>query len=209
MDDYIQQTIDVYDQMALEYAQQAEKYGVPTERKKFCSLLPPGGMILDAGCGPGRDSAYFIENGFGVVGVDLSDNLLAIARMKAPGAQYIRMNLLDLDFSVNTFDGIWACASLHHLRYTDVPGVISRCYTMLKTSGIFFVLVKSGSGEHVKKESSIPDKKRLFSYYSMEYVTTILTDAHFHILDCYTLDENILHPERKGQWWIACFAQKT
>lgn len=208
MDDYVKQTIAVYDQTASEYAKKVDKYGVPNERKKFCTLLPEGGKILDAGCGPGRDSAYFIANGFSVVGVDLSENLLTIARKKAPEGQFIHMNLLNLDFPNATFDGIWACASLHHLRHVDVPGVISRCYTILKDSGVLFLLVKAGSGEHLKKELSIPDKKRFFSYYCTQHVTTILQDAHFHILDCYALDEGALYPERKGQWWIACFAQK-
>lgn len=209
MDDYVKQTIALYDQTASEYAQKVEKYGVLNERKKFCTLLPPGGNVLDAGCGPGRDSAYFNANGFSVVGVDLSDNLLAIARKKAPGVQFIHMNLLNLDFPNATFDGIWACASFHHLRHVDVPGVVSRCHTILKKSGILFVLVKAGSGEHMKKEPSIPDKKRFFSYYSTEYVSSMLKHANFHILDCYALDEGALYPERKGQWWIACFAQKV
>ena len=42
--------------------------------------LPPGGLVLDAGCGPGLVAAAFLEAGFRLVGVDLSAEMIARAR---------------------------------------------------------------------------------------------------------------------------------
>ena len=36
----------------------------------FLALIPAGGQILDAGCGSGRDSRFFIQKGYGVTAMD-------------------------------------------------------------------------------------------------------------------------------------------
>lgn len=84
MDDYVLKTIHVYDVIARDYAKKRTDYAPEPEREKFIERIFPKGKILDAGCGPGRDSAFFEERGLQVVGIDLSEKLLEIAKQKAP-----------------------------------------------------------------------------------------------------------------------------
>lgn len=79
---------------------------------RFANSLEPGSRILDAGCGPGRDLARFAALGHHPVGVDLNADFVAAAKKHGP-AQVA--DLRDLPFAADTFDGIWACASLVHL----------------------------------------------------------------------------------------------
>lgn len=79
-DDHVTKTIGVYNAMADEYAKKLNDYAPRPEQEKFVSLLPKNATILDAGCGPGRDCEYFVKKGLKVVGVDLSDKLLDIAK---------------------------------------------------------------------------------------------------------------------------------
>lgn len=47
-------------------------------------LLPPPARILDAGCGTGRVAARLVELGYDVVGVDVDNNMLDVARAESP-----------------------------------------------------------------------------------------------------------------------------
>ena len=71
-------TIDYYDRNADEYASRtlfelAELY------LTFREYVPRGGRILDAGCGAGRDTRYFIEHGYIVISFDGSGEMVVSA----------------------------------------------------------------------------------------------------------------------------------
>jgi len=52
-------------------------------------IIPPGSKVLDMACGTGRHSILFAENGFSVTAVDLSKNLLSIAKESSRAAGVI------------------------------------------------------------------------------------------------------------------------
>ena len=62
----------------------------------FCSgLLAPGGRVLDAGCGTGRVGIRLAELGHDVVGVDVDESMLAVARRTAPDLTWVTGDLAD------------------------------------------------------------------------------------------------------------------
>lgn len=74
-------------------------------------MLPARGRLLDLGCGTGRHLAHFARLGWRVVGVDLSEPMLAraAAKLKAagPAAELYRADLLDLSFlPAGAFDAV-------------------------------------------------------------------------------------------------------
>jgi SAM-dependent methyltransferase len=54
------------------------------------------GLVVDLGCGSGLWARALLDAGFDVLGVDLSDDLLAIARRRAPEARFVAGSLLDV-----------------------------------------------------------------------------------------------------------------
>src|SRR5262249_399242 len=66
--------------------------------------LPPGGVVLDAGCGAGSESGFLHKAGWRVAGVDLSAAALALAAASQPGPVYMRADLLRLPFDGAVFD---------------------------------------------------------------------------------------------------------
>ena len=86
---------------------------------RFLELLPPGGTVLDLGCGSGRPMArYCIEKGFPVLGVDSSPELIALCRQRFPDQAWEVGDMRSLDLG-RRFDGILAWHSLFHLAPED------------------------------------------------------------------------------------------
>ena len=113
---------------------------------RFLSHVPAGGLILDAGCGSGRDTKAFLARGYRVRAFDASPELAGLA------AAHVGQNVSVRDFreieECACYDGIWACASLLHLPATDIPDALRRAWTALKAGGTFYLSFKLGDGEH-------------------------------------------------------------
>lgn len=81
----------------------------------LAALLPPGGAVLDLGCGMGDPIAAFLfSRGYRVTGVDASEALLGLARERLPGCEWIAADMRALDLG-RRFDGIVVWDSLFHL----------------------------------------------------------------------------------------------
>jgi SAM-dependent methyltransferase len=86
---------------------------------RFLALLPPGGSILDLGCGSGEPiAAYLIRSGYALTGVDSSPSMIAMCRERFPQNQFhvADMRTLAID---QRFDGILAWDSFFHLSPDD------------------------------------------------------------------------------------------
>lgn len=90
------------------------------EFRRICDEVGGGKSILDAGCAFGRDSAMFHGEGYKVVGIDMSDELLKKAFALSPDIDFKKMGIRDLKFSDNSFDGIRCHATLLHLTDEDI-----------------------------------------------------------------------------------------
>ena len=205
--DYVYKAIEIYDKNAKEYAQKTAHIP-PEERGEFPNLVKPGGKILDAGCGPGRDCAYFLEKGFQVVGVDLSEKLLEISRKKAPRATFHKQDLRSLKFPHNSFDAIWACASLVHLKRFEVPKVLHDFYSSLKPGGVLFILLKEGKGEADVIDDLSSDSARHFTYFEQNELKQILLKEQFDVRNIYTYSEKDRKLEGRDVTWVSAFCYK-
>jgi SAM-dependent methyltransferase len=68
--------------------------------------LQPGSRILEVGCGPGRHAHALADRGFDVLGVDISERFVALARETAPpGARFERIDARALSFD-GEFDAV-------------------------------------------------------------------------------------------------------
>ena len=117
---------------------------------RFARYLPSKSIVLDVGSGSGRDTRAFLERGFNVEAIDPSD---ALARLSSDftGIPTRVMPVEDLN-EVEKYDGIWACASLLHVREHDLPDVMTRIARALKSGGVLYVSFKLGEGERISSE---------------------------------------------------------
>jgi mutator protein MutT len=92
--------------------------------------------ILDLGCGAGRDSKVFIDAGFTVTALEASKELALLAEEHI-GQSVLNMRYQQLQVK-NTYDGIWACASLLHCPKSQIEYVMQNCIDALKEGGVFY-----------------------------------------------------------------------
>ena len=111
----------------------------------FLKYLEPGALILDFGCGSGRDSKYFLSKGYKVEACDGSEEMVRIASETA-GIPVRRMLFEELS-EVERYDGIFACASILHVPYAGLSDILARVERALKTGGILYVSFKYGTFE--------------------------------------------------------------
>ena len=111
----------------------------------FLPLIKIGGTILDAGCGPGRDSLAFIEQGFNVEAFDASNALAELATQLI--GKEVAVDTFQTYQTMAKFDGIWACASLLHVSFLELPNVMQRLSERLNVEGVFYCSFKYGNEE--------------------------------------------------------------
>lgn len=143
----MQNTLTYYNQNAAQFYTGTVSVDFTATRQRFLSYIPNPAVILDFGCGSGRDTKAFLDQGYQVEAIDGSEELCKLA------TQYTRIqvqHMLFQELSVKEkYDGIWACSSILHLPKDDLADVMRKMTTALKPNGIIYTSFKYGtfSGE--------------------------------------------------------------
>ena len=111
----------------------------------FLAQLKPGALILDFGCGSGRDSRYFLQKGYQVEACDGSEEMVRAAS-KTAGIPVRKMLFEELD-EEERYDGIFACASILHVPFEELPDILAKMERALKKDGAVYVSFKYGTFE--------------------------------------------------------------
>ena len=134
------------------------------------SYIPKASNILDLGCGSGRDSLEFIKKGYNVTSVDGSKEL-SLAASKIIGKEVICSRFEDLKLK-ESFDGVWACASLLHVNKDNILDVIKNISSNLKANGVFYMSFKYGDNEY------IDEKGRYFNCYTEKTFSELISKVN-------------------------------
>jgi SAM-dependent methyltransferase len=202
VEDEVSRTIKTYDDGAEKYSK--VNYCITPIRYALDLFVESigRGKILDAGCGHGRDARHLSELGFHIVGIDLSQGLLEIARRSAAIPSFCLMDLRKLGFLQGSFEGVWACASLLHLPKREAEPALREIRGILKPGGLIFTSLKVGEGENFVKAQEYGDKERFYAFYSMEEARKLFEEAGFEIME-----DLIEKSNGKNPAWINIFAR--
>src|SRR5258707_382818 len=183
-------TVAYYERCADSFVSATVHVDMASLYEPFLALVPEGGLILDAGCGSGRDSRAFVERGYRVRAFDASPELAARAsKVIGEPVSVLRFeNFGERD----SFDAIWACASLLHVPEAQLPSCISKLWAGLKPAGAFYLSFKFGDRERVVDGRHFTDatEERIRRWVSP------LTDVEG--IECWTTKD--ARPERQETW---------
>lgn len=167
-------TINYYNKNAKEFCEGTLNADMSWCRNMFLKYVVPGGYILDAGCGSGRDSKEFKELGYQVTAFDASEEICRFAT--AYLEQEVQCRRFEDVTEENQYDGIWASASLLHVAKKDLPDILARLKRALKTDGILYASFKYGETEKMRGERS-------FSDFTENQVKQLFLENGFEVLE--------------------------
>lgn len=177
-------TLDYYNKNSEEYFNSTLNVDMTNTYKAFLKLVPKGGKILDLGCGSGRDSMNFMKLGYEVTAIDGAKELAKKASVLL-GKEVILSTFEELELK-EKFHGIWACASLLHIKREDLIIVLNNLYNNLEDNGVFYMSFKYGEKEYVD------DKNRYFNCFTDESIISFINEnTKFNILDLYITEDKL------------------
>lgn len=136
-------TINYYNTNAKQFIQNTISVEFTQTQQRFLSKLKKGAFILDFGCGSGRDTRYFLDQGYQVDAIDGSEELCRLASQYT-GTKVRHMFFQDLS-AKEKYDGIWACSSILHLPLHELTEVMQKMSDALKADGIIYTSFKYGT----------------------------------------------------------------
>ena len=184
-------SFDYYNKNADDYFISTVDVDVSSIQTIFLSYLNKGMHILDAGCGSGRDSKYFIEQGYIVTAFDASE-VLADRASEYLG-QLVQVSLFQNFHSEKSFDAIWACASLLHVPAIDLPIVFVNLADYLKKEGVFYCSFKYGDNDSEYQG-------RHFTNVNEDRINHFLKNTSLLIKKLWITDD--VRPERSDEKWL-------
>jgi ubiquinone/menaquinone biosynthesis C-methylase UbiE len=155
--DWYHDIVATYDTIAEQYAADYfdELARKPFDRdllSRFAQRMPPGAKVCDIGCGPGHVARHLAKLGVDVMGVDISQAMVAIARKLNPTLLFEQGDMLGLQFANDSFAGITAFYSLIHIARPHVPQALGELFRVLTHGGRLLAAFHAGEGEvHVEE----------------------------------------------------------
>lgn len=197
------QELDKITGLTLEhYNQRAETFWESTRdhdvSQNIAALLrsiegEPPFVILDFGCGPGRDLKAFADLGHIAIGLEGAAPFAAMARQHS-GCTVWQQDFLKLDLPERHFDGVFANASLFHVPGQELPRVLRQLHACLKPGGVLF-----SSNPHGQNTEGW-NGERYCVYHDLETWRRYMLVAGFIELDHYYRPAGL---PREQQPWLA------
>jgi SAM-dependent methyltransferase len=147
VEEHEQITIAEYQSTAAAFRDGTWDHDVSQNRDALIAAMPKNpGKILDLGCGPGRDLVAFKQQGHTVLGLDATPAFVEMAQQLS-GCEVWQQSFLNLDLPPDTFDGIFANASLLHVPRADMVRVLQDLQRSLIPNGAIVMSMVRGDSE--------------------------------------------------------------
>ena len=140
----MQKTLSYYENNAKHLSQRYESANVDNIHKLLLNTFPPKSQLLEIGCGSGRDASFMYRNGYNILAIDGSKEMIAEAKRchhELEGSLEVMKIPDDLHFEPSSFDGIYSIATLMHLDKDKIDCTIEKIATILKFNSKFFFSV--------------------------------------------------------------------
>ena len=192
-------TLAYYNQFAKAYNETTLTIEFQSKREFLLKYLKPHAHILDLGCGSGRDSKAFLQQGYEVTAMDGSQVLCQLASETI--GQPVKCQLFSELDEINTYDAVWACASLLHLPTIELKQTLKKIEKALKDEGYFYASFKYGEFEGYREE-------RFFNDFTEESFKTLLKDIPTLTIIETEVTTDVI-PGRENVSWLNLMMKKT
>lgn len=208
--DVVKQTRRTYDHIAVDYSSKIDRLVSGSwvggfERALLDRLLSMvesvKPLILDLGCGNGKDTDHLRPQAAVAVGIDISYGMLKEATKRVPDGDFCQMDMRHLGFPGGLFDGVWANGCIYHVPKADFVLVLREIQRILGPSGVFSFNFKIGTGEQLEESPrSYAASPRFYAYYTTNEMERLLKQTGFAVMEEQLYPEKIFD-EQIAQFW--------
>lgn len=167
-------TVDVYERSAEAYAAARTTRSSPRARALRASL-PPAGLCLDLGCGPGHHLRFL---GRPTVAADAARAMLDQAAKRARGAHLVQCDLEQLPFRRQSLAGVWASKCHQHVPAERLPMALAELHHATAVGGRLELTMFQGDGTMIS-DDDFPG--RSFTLWQPGDVIDLLVGAGFTV----------------------------
>lgn len=178
-------TINAYNKNVKKFADKFMEYKTYIDMvTEFSKYIKIGDKILDLGCGPGNVAKCIRENvgDVEITGIDLSEEMLKIARLVNPHDKFICEDLRNINFDSESFDGVIMSFCIVHLFSEEAEIFIRKAVSYMKENGKLYISFMEGKNEGFEK-TSFSNDEIFFNYYSQTKIENELRKLNIRILN--------------------------
>ncbi len=191
-----EQTILAYNRNALRFNAKFADFAAYKEKivEFQKGFIPKSAKILDLGCGPGNNitTLQSLDDSYSFTGVDLSNDLLDIAKVNHPTCTFIHQNICTLKVE-EQYEIILASFCVVHLIHAETEGLIKYISESLVQGGNLYLSFMEGSSSGFESTSFSEDEV-FYNYYQVSDIVKMLKDCGLEVKEMSTQD----YPEQDG-----------
>jgi 2-polyprenyl-3-methyl-5-hydroxy-6-metoxy-1,4-benzoquinol methylase len=181
--DQYQETFTTWNKIAKVYEEKFMKIAIYNSSYDLflSSLQKNESLILDIGCGPGNISKYLLSKNklLKIYGIDTSINMIELARINNPSANFDAMDIREIKTLNTRFDGIISGFCIPYISQQETNFLIEDCNKLLNTNGIIYLSFVEG--EESKSgfiKNSVGDRV-YFYYHELKNILNSLLKNNF------------------------------
>jgi predicted TPR repeat methyltransferase len=181
----IKQAFEVFDERANSYQEKYMDVSMYAESLDlFCNLISkPNAEILELACGPGNITKYLLNkrSDYKILSTDLSPNMLELASVNNPNAEFQLMDCRDIGSIQKKYDGIMCGFCLPYLSKDETLILIINSSKVLNSDGLIYLsTIEDDYTKSGIQTSSFGDKCMMY-FHQADYLVDQLEKSDFEV----------------------------
>lgn len=162
----------------------------------FCSTLKKDAEILELACGPGNITKYLLDKraDFKILGTDLAPNMVALAKINNPTAEFKVMDCREINKLEKKYDAIMCGFCLPYLSKEEAIKLIADASQLLKAGGVIYISTMEDDYAKSAFKKGSTCEEIFMHYHQADYLTQALKENKFMVIDLKRQD----YPEKDG-----------
>jgi 2-polyprenyl-3-methyl-5-hydroxy-6-metoxy-1,4-benzoquinol methylase len=179
--------VEVFDKLAGEYEKKFMDVGLYTNSlDAFCnSILQPNGEVLEIACGPGNITTYVLQKkpGLKILGIDLSPNMIRLAEINNPGANFQIMDCRQIEKINQRYDAVICGFCLPYLSKPEVEKLVRDISILMNANAVLYLSTIEDKHEHSAFKTASSGDQVFMYFYEAGYLCRLLKENSFEIID--------------------------
>ena len=163
----------------------------------FCDYIKNDNAdIIDVACGPGNITRYLLNRNqnFKITGIDLAPNMIELAKINNPQADFMLMDARDIGKLNNKYDGVMCSFCLPYLSKDEALLYIKEARTILQPGGVLYLSTMEDDNSKSEFKTGSTGDQMFMNFHEGEYLTKALEENNFKILNLKRQN----YPEKDG-----------